>query len=409
MKSKCVAKFSKDGSKWYCTKKETRILPSELTSCDLLNCPGRELTPEEDEQRLLDLESRVMEETLERKKKEGDKKDPLYELRDRIAQINKCDFKHSTDGDHWYCKKNMDLKMSFEDRYCYYDDCPGRKSTYEEDVEERARLEAREKERKKRQVDLEKQEEKERLAKESKEKERLDREAELEKQRIAKETELLELEKAKEKRESQLARKRELERLRKQRIKKEKEEALKEKEVSPEDEALKKRELRLAKKREYYRKTKGVSITPRIELTPEEKKERRLAQNRESERKRREARKLLKEKELKKKEEDQKELERKAKRKEYDQKRRSKKIDPTLQEIKLLEAEAEKLEKQAKELRDKANILKGGNVEELIHCAWKNCKNMFQPDVAKKKRFCSSKCRMNENSVLYKQRKAQLN
>ena len=222
MKSKCVAKFSKDGSKWYCTKKETRILPSELTSCDLLNCPGRELTPEEDEQRLLDLESRVMEETLERKKKEGDKKDPLYELRDRIAQINKCDFKRSTDGDHWYCKKNMDLKMSFEDRYCYYDDCPGRKSTYEEDVEERERLEAREKERKKRQVELEKQEEKERLAKE----------AEVEKQRIAKEMELAEVEKqriAKDKREAQLARKRELERLRKQRIKKEKEEAPKEK------------------------------------------------------------------------------------------------------------------------------------------------------------------------------------
>jgi hypothetical protein len=397
MKSKCVAKFSKDGSKWYCTKKETRILPSELTSCDLLNCPGRELTPEEDEQRLLDLESRVMEETLERKKKEGDKKDPLYELRDRIAQINKCDFKRSTDGDHWYCKKNMDLKMSFEDRYCYYDDCPGRKSTYEEDVEERERLEAREKERKKRQVELEKQEEKERLAKE----------AEVEKQRIAKEMELAEVEKqriAKDKREAQLARKRELERLRKQRIKQEKQEALKEKVLSPEEEALKKRELRLAKKREYYRKTKGVSITPRIELTPEEKRERRLAQNRESERKRREARKLLKEQELKKKEEDQRELERKEK----DPKIVSKKIDPTLEEIKLLEAEAEKLEKKAKELRDKANKLKGGNVEELIPCAWKNCKNMFQPDVAKKKRFCSSKCRMNENSVLYKQRKAQL-
>ena len=124
-------------------------------------------------------------------------------------------------------------------------------------------------------------------------------------------------------------------------------------------------------------------------------------------------------------------LERKAKRREYDQKRRSKKIvkiEPTLQEIKLLESEkeiklleseAEKLEKQAKELKDKAkglrekaNSLKGEKkVEEpqLIQCAWKNCKNMFEVDVAKKKRFCCSRCRMNENSILYKKRKAQLN
>jgi predicted nuclease with TOPRIM domain len=115
-------------------------------------------------------------------------------------------------------------------------------------------------------------------------------------------------------------------------------------------------------------------------------------------------------------------LERKAKRREYDQKRRSKKIvkiDPIVQEIKLLESEAEKIEKQvkelkdkAKELREKANSLKGEKkVEEphLIQCAWKNCNNMFEIDAAKKKRFCCSRCRMNENSVLYKKRKAQSN
>ena len=110
-KSRCPVKFSDDGTEWSCTKQISGKLPIDWKTCNFSRCPGRQLTQEEDDERLLALEAKVMDETRERKKKEVKKQDPLESLMEKLSGIqanNKCDFKLSPDGNKWYCKKNMD-------------------------------------------------------------------------------------------------------------------------------------------------------------------------------------------------------------------------------------------------------------------------------------------------------------
>jgi predicted nuclease with TOPRIM domain len=79
-----------------------------------------------------------------------------------------------------------------------------------------------------------------------------------------------------------------------------------------------------------------------------------------------------------------------------------KKIEDELEEIKRLELEASLLEEKAKKLRDKVSELK--NKPTYLKCEWHSCTNVFVAEPTRKKRFCSDACRMNKNSVTYREK-----
>jgi len=339
MKNRCPINISKDGNYWHCQNRDSGKVSSSLKSCDLKNCPGREKTPEEiDDERLLALEEKIMVETNERKKKEGRRTDPMDSLIKKISSLNQCDFKLSDDESKWYCKKNMDLKMDISERFCYYDDCPGRRSTLEEDREDAKKAYEREKR-------LEKQREQE------------------EKQRILELEEAKKLEEANnslKKREAMLARKRELEKIRRERIKAEKLKRKIENFKTPEE----KREERLARRRELARMKREIKEKAIIDdETKRLKREERLAKKREQERKRRERIKA----------------------------ERGDVKTPKLSDD---EKRARRREKRRKEREnEKKEVV-------LKKCEWHKCENSFE--VGEKKKFCSRECQMKVAREKYK-------
>lgn len=140
--TKCNVRFNKDNTKWYCLDHDGNPCPSENLFCNLKICKGRKLTEEEDNERLLQIESKIPPPASPRK--QVDSLDSLIRrMKKELERIEeeekkfskKCEYKIDGNG-KWFCKKNMDSSLPMDEKECYRDECPGRKLTYEEEIED---------------------------------------------------------------------------------------------------------------------------------------------------------------------------------------------------------------------------------------------------------------------------------
>lgn len=144
-KSRCPVRYNADGTHWYCKRQLSEKQEIESKTCNYFRCPGRELTEEEETQRLLQIESKMKDTKTESKKDPMDAlirrmKKELERIEAEELNFKKCDIKVN-DNNKWFCKKNMDSPLSMSDKECYRDSCPGRKLTYEEETQETLRKE----------------------------------------------------------------------------------------------------------------------------------------------------------------------------------------------------------------------------------------------------------------------------
>ena len=144
-KSKCPVRYNTDGTHWYCKRQLSEKQEIESKTCNYSRCPGRELTAEEETERLLQIESKMKDTKTESKKDPMDAlirrmKKELERIEAEELNFKKCDIKVNNNN-KWFCKKNMDSPLPMSDKECYRDSCPGRKLTYEEETEETRRKE----------------------------------------------------------------------------------------------------------------------------------------------------------------------------------------------------------------------------------------------------------------------------
>lgn len=142
--TKCNVRFNPDYTKWYCLERDGNTCPIENRFCNLTGCKGRKLTEEEDNERLLELESRIK--PVDTPKRQTESIDTLIKrLKKELFKIEeeekeklnkkRCEYKLDQNG-KWFCKKNMDTALSMDYKECYRDDCNGRKLTLDEEKEE---------------------------------------------------------------------------------------------------------------------------------------------------------------------------------------------------------------------------------------------------------------------------------
>jgi hypothetical protein len=126
-KSKCPVRYNSDGTHWYCKRQLSEKQEIENKTCNYTRCPGRELTEEEETERLLQIESKMKD------TKKQIRKDPMDALIRRMKkeleklEAEELNFKKVDDNNKEFCKKNME-----NDKECYRDGFPSRTPIYEE-------------------------------------------------------------------------------------------------------------------------------------------------------------------------------------------------------------------------------------------------------------------------------------
>jgi len=78
--SRCPVRYNADGTHWYCKRQLSEKQEIESKTCNYSRCPGRELTYEEETQRLLQIESKMKD------TKKDSKRDPIDDLMKRLKK-----------------------------------------------------------------------------------------------------------------------------------------------------------------------------------------------------------------------------------------------------------------------------------------------------------------------------------
>jgi hypothetical protein len=63
------------------------------------------------------------------------------DLRDNFQ--SKCPVRYNSEGTHWYCKRQLSEKQEIENKTCNYSRCPSRELTYEEETERLLQIESK--------------------------------------------------------------------------------------------------------------------------------------------------------------------------------------------------------------------------------------------------------------------------